>query len=115
MTQDDNTLVNSAICVSDIGRFVMSAQAGRSFGTRSVRPWSRIPPLAGREELPQRHQLDYTICWPVLRSVNCTAAPNANLQLQADDATDASLSGGGMRSVGTTEASKLLPQNRVRR
>ena len=79
--------------------FCHECEAGRSFGTRSVRPWSRIPPLAGREELPQRHQFDYTICWPVLRSVNCTAAPNANLQLQADDATDRTSSWAKLQSV----------------
>ena len=52
-----------------------------------------------RRGITPRYQLDYTIHRPELRSVDCTAAPNANLQLQADDATDARLSGGEMPSA----------------
>ena len=84
----------------------MSAQAACGFCSRSVRPWSRTPPLAGREELPQRHQLDYTIHWPELRSVDCTAAPNANLQLQADDATACTMQTGKVASVAITGCRK---------
>ena len=39
------------------------------------------------QSVTQRHHLDDTIHWPELRSVDSPAAPNADFQLQADDAT----------------------------
>jgi len=47
----------------------------------------------------QRHQLDYTIQWPELRSVGFTAAVNEIPDLQEVDATEASLISGQMRAV----------------
>jgi hypothetical protein len=96
------TLLISAISVRDSGRFVLSEHGARNFCSQSVRPWSQTQAFEGRQKPPLRHQLDYTICWPVLRSVNCTAAPNANLQLQAADATAASLSDGEVSAVKQT-------------
>jgi hypothetical protein len=73
-------------------------------GAMSVRPWSQAPPLAGRQELPQRYQLDYTIHRPELRSVDSPAALNDNFVLRAGDATSASLRNDEMRSVLYTAA-----------
>jgi len=53
----------------------------------TVRPWSRTQPFAGRPKPPQRHQLDYTIHWLELRSVDFTAAVEDNFFLRAGDAT----------------------------
>jgi hypothetical protein len=55
----------------------------------TVRPWSRTQPFAGRQKAPQRHQLDYTIQWLELRSVDFTAAVEDNFFLRAADATSA--------------------------
>ena len=46
------TTTPRAVGVGDEGRFVLSAQAGRRFCTRTVRRWSRAQPLAGRQALP---------------------------------------------------------------
>jgi hypothetical protein len=54
----------------------------------TVRPWSPTRPFAGRPKPPQRHQLDYTIHWPELRSVDFTAAAEDNFFLRAGDATN---------------------------
>jgi DNA-directed RNA polymerase specialized sigma24 family protein len=40
----------------------------------SVRHWARTQPFAGCRDLPRRHQLDYTIYWDELRSVDSAAA-----------------------------------------
>jgi hypothetical protein len=42
---------------------------------------------AGRQKPPQRHQLDYTIQWLELRSVDFTAAAEDKFFLRAGDAT----------------------------
>ncbi|MEK6236974.1 MAG: hypothetical protein N2C14_19880 [Planctomycetales bacterium] len=39
------------------------------------------------DDAPLRHNGDYTIHPPELRAVDFTAAPNAGLQLRADDAS----------------------------
>ena len=70
----------------------------------SVRPWSRTKPFAGRQKAPQRHQLDYTIHWPELRSVDFTAAAEDNFFLRSVDASEASLLDGEMQSVFYTAA-----------
>jgi hypothetical protein len=74
----------------------------------TVRPWSRTQPFAGRQKLPQRHQLDYTIHWPELRSVDFTAAAEDNFFLRAGDATAISKQIAKLASVAITECTKRI-------
>lgn len=60
----------------------------------------------------KRHQLDYTIHWPELRSVDYTDAPTSSFHLRAVDASAASATDGKMSAVGATAAPKLTPDRR---
>jgi len=79
----------------------------------TVRHWSRVQRFAGRQKTPQRHQLDYTIHWPELRSVEFTAAPNDNSFLLAGDASSASFSEGELAAE-PPGLSATSPQEAVR-
>jgi hypothetical protein len=65
--------------------------------------------FAGKPSAAQRHQFDYALYCPELRSVDFTVAANDNSSLQAGDATAAPLSQNA--SVCGAEASRNIAEN----
>ena len=72
------------IAVRGIGRDRLNAHYLPQVGSTLVTNGTQ----AGPQELPQRHQMDYTICCAELQSVDLTAAPTADSFQQEVGATD---------------------------
>jgi hypothetical protein len=70
----------------------------------TVRPWSETQSFADGQKRPRRHQLDYTIHWPELWSVDFPAASWNQDDSAAGDASSASLLEAELRAVLVTAA-----------
>ncbi len=104
LTQDTPSLVISATCVRDSGRFVLWQLAPCGFSDRTVRRSPQAPPFTDCHEPRQRHQLDYMIRWSELREVKKTDASSAPPELAEVDATSCTLSQVEMQAVVQTSA-----------